>query len=80
MSNGTASPPPDLSRLIAAAQATTQALNNLNQTINSKFPNWVSVPASASAAGTAGQVSYDSTHFYVCIASSSWARVAIASW
>lgn len=28
----------DLTRLIAAAQATTQALNNLNQTINTVFP------------------------------------------
>lgn len=35
MSNGTTTASPDLSRLIASAQATTQAINNLNQSFNS---------------------------------------------
>lgn len=37
-------------------------------------------PASASAAGVAGTIQYDSSYIYVCIASGNWKRVAIASW
>ena len=39
-----------------------------------------SIPASASATGTAGDVAYNSTHVFVCIATDTWKRVAIATW
>lgn len=38
------------------------------------------VPASASAAGVTGQVAWDADHFYVCIATDTWKRVAVATW
>ena len=41
---------------------------------------FVAVPASASATGTAGQISFDGSYLYVCIASSTWMRAAIATW
>ena len=37
-------------------------------------------PASASATGTAGTIVYDSSFLYVCIATDTWKRVAIATW
>jgi hypothetical protein len=37
-------------------------------------------PASASAAGTAGTIAWDSSYVYVCVATNTWRRVAIASW
>ena len=37
-------------------------------------------PASASASGTAGQISWDSNYVYICISANTWKRVAIASW
>ena len=40
----------------------------------------VPVPASASAAGTLGQLAQDGTYFYVCTAKDTWKRVAIATW
>ena len=40
----------------------------------------VSVPASAGATGTAGQVAYASGWFYVCVATNTWQRVALATW
>jgi hypothetical protein len=43
-------------------------------------PNLVTAPASASATGTAGQVAYDTSFFYVCTATNTWKRVAIATW
>tara|TARA_Y100000592_G_scaffold69401_1_gene107958 strand:- start:4860 stop:5852 length:993 start_codon:yes stop_codon:yes gene_type:complete len=36
------------------------------------------VPANASAAGTAGEIAWDSGHLYVCVATNTWKRVAIA--
>lgn len=37
-------------------------------------------PASASATGTAGTVTWDSSYIYVCTASNTWKRAAIATW
>ncbi|GHC02101.1 hypothetical protein [Cerasicoccus arenae] len=41
---------------------------------------WVSVPASAGATGTAGQAAYDGSYLYICTATDTWLRVAIATW
>jgi hypothetical protein len=38
------------------------------------------VPASASATGTAGEISWDANYIYVCVATDTWKRVAIATW
>ncbi len=38
-----------------------------------------SVPSSASDTGTAGQIAFDSTHFYVCVATNTWKRAALSS-
>jgi hypothetical protein len=37
-------------------------------------------PASASAAGNAGDVCWDADYVYVCVATDSWKRVALGSW
>lgn len=39
-----------------------------------------SAPATASSAGTAGQVSYDSSYVYVCVATNTWKRAALSTW
>lgn len=39
-----------------------------------------SVPASASASGVAGTISWDTNYIYVCVATNTWKRVAIATW
>ena len=41
--------------------------------------NLVPVPATATSSGTAGQVAADSGFFYLCIATNTWRRVAIAA-
>ncbi len=41
---------------------------------------WVTVPASSSASGTAGQVAYDADYLYVCTATDTWSRFAKAAW
>jgi len=37
-------------------------------------------PASASAAGTQGDVAWDTDFVYVCVAGNAWKRAAIATW
>jgi hypothetical protein len=39
-----------------------------------------STPASASAAGVAGTIAWDANYIYVCTATNTWKRVAIATW
>lgn len=38
------------------------------------------VPASATSAGIAGQIATDTDYIYVCTATNTWKRVAIATW
>lgn len=40
----------------------------------------VSVPASAAATGTAGEIAWDSDYIYMCVAANTWKRVAISTW
>lgn len=44
------------------------------------YATLVSVPASATATGTAGQIAYDSGFIYVCTAANTWVRVPLATW
>ena len=37
-------------------------------------------PASAGASGNAGDICWDSSYIYVCVAANTWKRAAIASW
>lgn len=41
---------------------------------------WSAAPSSAAAAGSPGQIAFDSGFLYICVAQNSWKRVAIASW
>lgn len=41
--------------------------------------NATSIPASNSAPGVVGQMAFDSTHLYVCIASNTWVRTSLAT-
>lgn len=39
----------------------------------------VTAPATSSSTGVAGQIAYDSTHIYVCVATNTWVRASIAT-
>lgn len=40
----------------------------------------VSVPATATSTGAAGQIAYDSAYVYVCIAANTWRRAELLTW
>jgi hypothetical protein len=42
--------------------------------------SWSSVPASASATGTAGSMAYDSDYLYICVATNTGRRVPLSEW
>lgn len=68
-----------LTDLLTTMQQGVRAMNQLTSAIRETFPNWVDVPATASSTGTAGQVAYASGFLYICVASNTWQRVAIAT-
>lgn len=39
-----------------------------------------STPVTAASPGKAGQIAYDASHFYVCVAQDTWVRVVITTW
>jgi hypothetical protein len=41
--------------------------------------NFVPVPATSASTGTVGQVAASTTFLYVCVATNTWRRVAIAA-
>lgn len=40
----------------------------------------VAAPSTAVSTGVKGQIAYDATHFYVCIATNTWVRCVLATW
>jgi hypothetical protein len=40
----------------------------------------VEVPATATSTGTRGQLAYNTTHIYLCVATNTWVRAALNNW
>jgi len=59
---------------------TTSGASKLTVNDDSIQVNTAKTPASASATGTTGQICWDSSYIYVCIATNTWRRVAHATW
>ena len=49
-------------------------------TINIELPASPSVPSTASSSGIAGQIAYNATHIYVCVAADTWKRANLSTW
>lgn len=68
---------------ITTLGAADTALDGRLDTVEAALPAklaWASVPASAASVGTAGQIAYESGFVYVCVATDTWQRVALATW
>ena len=37
-------------------------------------------PASATAAGSTGEIAWDSSYIYVCVSTNTWKRAALSTW
>lgn len=68
-----------LDDILSAMQNGVKAVSGLSKVIDGKFPDWVDAPATATSTGTPGQVAYDATHFYVCVATNTWVRTTLST-
>jgi len=84
INNETITTPAGTDRLLGSDQSTSPTGGTANYTVDSVDDYFLgkrtSVPASASAAGTAGSYAVASGFLYVCVATNTWQRVAIATW
>jgi len=55
-------------------------LNTALDYLDTQVGPWVTVPATATSTGVAGQVAYASGFLYVCVATNTWRRTALSSW
>lgn len=64
---------------LAAALTIAGALT-LNKATGALIVTTAQTPATAAAAGIVGTICWDSGFIYVCVATNTWKRVAIATW
>jgi hypothetical protein len=52
-----------------------RAVNSLIET----RPEIVPVPVTSASAGTSGQIAFDATHLYFCVATDTWKRALLST-
>lgn len=71
----------NLNDLVTGQQNVAKAINNLSATMKAvAIYGLVAAPATATSAGSPGQVALDASFAYFCISTNVWKRVAIATW
>lgn len=68
-----------LDDVISVQQQAVQTLGLIYQVLKNGQVNWQPVPATASSAGTPGMIAYESGFLYICVATNTWQRVALAT-
>ena len=66
--------------VVGADAGSSDATKNFTVESLLTFVNASAVPATAGATGTKGMISVASGFLYVCVATDTWERVAIATW
>lgn len=69
----------DLDTINSTQSQGVQYLGLIYQALRNGIVNWQPVPATAASTGTAGMIAYSSTHLYICVATNTWVRVALAT-
>jgi hypothetical protein len=71
---------PAITLTLGAITPTSVTTSDLDVNSNSIRVRTEKTPASASATGTQGQIAWDASYLYVCIATNTWKRSAITTW
>jgi len=58
----------------------TVTTGNLTIALGELIITTATTPASAAAVGVAGTIAWDADYLYVCVATNTWKRTAIATW
>ena len=72
--------PVDADLLLGTDAGSSDATKNFQVSAIRDFLISDTVPGTAGAAGTKGQIAFESGWVYVCIATNTWQRAAIATW
>lgn len=67
-----------LSIIAGGAESIRVGTSTVDMKVDTTFTT--KTPASAAATGTAGTIAWDADYIYVCTATDTWKRVAIATW
>jgi len=65
---------------LAFAKSEIETLQANVATLQSVTISNVAYPSTASSTGIKGQVAFDATHIYVCVATNTWVRANLAAW
>ena len=79
-SDGTEDGKIDLKVQAAGTLTSMAAITAANVTLGSRPIIPTHTPASATAAGTAGEIAWDANYIYVCTATNTWKRAALSTW
>jgi len=55
-------------------------VHTLNPSNNAIVIPIIQTPASASATGVKGTITWDASYIYVCVSSNTWKRIGISTW
>ena len=69
-------------RIAVSSFATSIAVTRLVAAANSSssVSLTVTIPSTATSTGTLGQIAYNTTHLYLCVATNTWRRLELVSW
>lgn len=65
---------------LTLTSVTATTLTTANLTVSGDTVIATETPATAAATGTTGQIAWDADYIYICTATNTWKRVAIATW
>ena len=68
-----------LDDVISVQQQAAATLGLIYQILKNGIVSFQPVPATAASPGSPGMVAYDATHFYVCVQTNTWVRVALST-
>lgn len=72
---------PDSPNNVISVAAVVSAANNGTLMVRPTIEDhWAAVPATASSTGRKGAVAFDTSYFYVCVATNTWKRTPLTTW
>lgn len=81
VSGGLTATKPDSPNNVISVAAVVSAANNGILFVRPIIEDhWSGVPATATSTGRKGAVAFDTTYFYVCVATNTWKRTLLSTW
>lgn len=76
----TATKPDSPNNVISVAAVVSSSNNGILMVRPTIEDHWSAVPATATSTGRKGSVAFDTSYFYVCVATNTWKRTPLTTW